>query len=49
MNPDFSQDFNLYKSTFDRSYAAMLTQKNVENNEIPIAFTSSDFKGEELN
>jgi hypothetical protein len=33
----------------DRSYIVVLTQKNVENNEVPIAFMSSAFKGEELN
>jgi hypothetical protein len=27
----------------------VLTQKNAENNEIPIAFMSLDFKGAELN
>jgi hypothetical protein len=35
--------------SFDRSYADVLTQKNVENSEIPIAFMSSAFKGEEIN
>jgi hypothetical protein len=49
MSPDFSQDFTLYTFTSDRSYAAVLTQKNAENNEIPIAFMSSAFKGENLN
>jgi hypothetical protein len=33
----------------DQSYATVLTQKNVENNEVPIAFMSSTFKGEKLN
>jgi hypothetical protein len=49
MSPDFSQDFTLYTFASDRSYVVVLTQKNVENNEIHIAFMSSDFKGEELN
>jgi len=49
MSPDFSQDFTLYTFTSDRSYAIILTQNNAENNEIPIAFMSSSFKGEELN
>jgi hypothetical protein len=49
MSPDFSQDFTLYTFSSDRSYAAVLTQKNVENNEVPIAFMSSAFKGTELN
>jgi ribonuclease HI/transposase InsO family protein len=49
MSPDFSQDFTLYTFASDRSYAAVLTQKNSENNEVPIAFMSSAFKGAELN
>jgi hypothetical protein len=49
MSPDFSQDFTLYTFTSDRSYATVLTQKNVENNKIPISFMSSAFKGAELN
>jgi hypothetical protein len=49
MSPDFSQDFTLYTFASDRSYVAVLTQKNTENNEVPIAFMSSSFKGAELN
>jgi hypothetical protein len=49
MSPDFSQDFTLYTFASDRSYAAVLTQKNSKNNEVPIAFMSSAFKGAELN
>jgi hypothetical protein len=49
MSPDFSQDFTLYTFASDRSYVVVLTQKNVESNEIPISFMSSSFKGEELN
>jgi ribonuclease HI len=49
MSPDFSQDFTLYTFASDRSYAAVLTQKKSENNEVPIAFMSSSFKGAELN
>jgi hypothetical protein len=49
MSPDFSQDFTLYTFASDRSYAVVLTQKNAENNEVPIAFMSSAFKGVELN
>jgi hypothetical protein len=48
MSPDFSQDFTLYTFAFDRSYAAVLTHNNAESNEIPIAFMSSAFKGEEI-
>jgi hypothetical protein len=49
MSPDFSQDFTLYTFASDHSYAVVLTQKNAENNEVPIAFMSSTFKGTELN
>jgi hypothetical protein len=49
MSPDFSQDFILYTFSSDCSYAAVLTQKNPENNEIPISFMSSAFKGTKLN
>jgi hypothetical protein len=49
ISPDFSRDFTLYTFASDRSYVAVLTQKNVENNEVPIAFMSSAFKGVELN
>ena len=49
MSPDFSQDFTLYTFASDHSYAAVLTQKNSENNEVPIAFMRSAFKGAELN
>jgi hypothetical protein len=49
MSPDFSQDFTLYTFASDRSYAAVLTQKNSKNNEVPIAFMSSSFKGAEIN
>jgi hypothetical protein len=49
MNPNFSQDFTLYTFASDHSYVAVLTQKNVENNEVPITFMSSAFKGAELN
>jgi ribonuclease HI/transposase InsO family protein len=49
MSPDFSKDFTLYTFASDRSYAAVLTQKNSEDNEVPIAFMSSAFKGAELN
>jgi hypothetical protein len=45
MIPDFSRDFTLYMFASNRSYAAVITQKNVENNKFPIAFMSSSFKG----
>jgi hypothetical protein len=49
MSPDFSQDFTLYTFSSDRSYVVVLTQKNVKNNEVPIAFMSSVLKGMEIN
>jgi hypothetical protein len=47
--PDFSRDFTLYTFASERSYVVVLTQKNVENNEVPISFMRSAFKGAELN
>jgi hypothetical protein len=49
MSPDFSQDFTLYTFASDRSYVVVLTQKNPENQKVPIAFIRSSFKGVELN
>ena len=49
MSPDFSQGFTLYTFASYRSYVVVLTQKNMENNEVPITFMSSTFKGMELN
>jgi hypothetical protein len=49
MSPDFLRDFTLYTFASNRSYATVLTQKNVENNEVPIAFMSLVFKGVDLN
>jgi hypothetical protein len=45
ISPDFSRYFTLYTFAFDRSYAVVLTQRNDEKNEVPIAFMSSTFKG----
>jgi hypothetical protein len=49
MSPDFSQDFTLYTFASGRSYVVVLTQKNVERNEIHIIFMRSNLKGVELN
>ena len=46
---DFNKDFILYTFTSDISYAAVLTQLNQQNNEVPISFINSNFKGAELN
>ena len=48
ISPDFSKPFILYTFASDSSYAVVLTQKNQENNEAPIAFTSSSLNGAEL-
>ena len=40
MSPDFSKEFFLYTFATDISYAAVLTQKNQEGNEVPISFMS---------
>jgi hypothetical protein len=45
MIPDFSKDFTLYTFASNKSYVAILTKKNDENNEIPISFMSFAFKG----
>ena len=39
----------MYTFAFDISYAAVLTQLNQQNSEVPISFMSSNFKGVELN
>ena len=39
----------MYTFASDSSYVAVLTQKNQENNEAPIDFTSSGLNGAELN
>ena len=39
----------MYIFTSDISYAAVLTQWNQQNIEVPISFMSSNFKGVELN
>ena len=49
LSPDFNKDFILYTFASDISYATVLTQLNQQNNEVPISFMSSNFKGAELN
>jgi hypothetical protein len=48
-SPDFSKDFFLYTFASDQSLAAVLTQKDDENNEAPISFMSTNLQGVELN
>ena len=47
VSPDFKKDFITF--AFDISYAAVLTQKNQQEDEVPIYFMSSNLKGVELN
>ena len=49
LSPHFSKDFILYTFASNISYAPVLTQLNQQNNEVPISFMSSNFKGAELN
>jgi hypothetical protein len=48
-SPDFSKDFFLYTFAFDQSLAAVLTQKDDDNNEAPVSFMSTNLQGAELN
>jgi hypothetical protein len=46
---DFNKYFFLYTFASDQSLAALLTQKDDENNEAPISFISTNLQGVELN
>ena len=46
---DFNRDFFLYTFTSDQSLAAVLTQKDDDNNEAPMSFMSTNLQGFELN
>jgi hypothetical protein len=48
-SPDFSKYFFLYTFASDQSLAAVLTQKDDDNNEAPISFMSTNLQGAELN
>jgi hypothetical protein len=48
-SPDFNRDFNLYTFASNQSLAAVLTQKDDENNEAPMSFMSTNIQGVELN
>ena len=48
MSPDFRKDIIIYTFAFDISYAVVLTQKNQQEDEVPISFMSSNLKGAEL-
>jgi hypothetical protein len=48
-SPNFNRDFSLYTFAFDQSLAAVLTQKDDDNNEAPVSFMSTNIQGVELN
>jgi hypothetical protein len=47
--PDFSKYFFLYTFASDQSLAAVLTQKDDDNNEALVSFMSTNLQGAELN
>jgi hypothetical protein len=46
---DFNRDFFLYTFASDQSLAAVLTQKDDDNNEAPVSFMSTNLQGVDLN
>jgi hypothetical protein len=48
-SPDFNRYFNLYTFASDQLLAAVLTQKDDENNESLVSFMSTNIQGVELN
>ena len=48
MSLDFSKDFFLYIIIVDTSYAAVLAQKNQDENELPISFMSVELEEAQL-
>ena len=49
VSPDFRKVLILYTFASNISYAVVLTQKNQQEDEVPISFLSSHLKGAELN
>lgn len=49
VNPNFDKELLLYTFASDVSYAAIVTQKNDDANEVPISYMSSNLQGEKLN
>ena len=47
-SPDFNRDFFLYTFASDQLLAAVLTQKDDDNNEDPMSFLSTNIQGDEL-
>jgi hypothetical protein len=48
-SPNFNRGFNLYTFSSDQSLAAVLTQKDDENNEAPVSFMRTNLQGVEIN
>ena len=48
MSLDFLREFILYTFATDTSYAAVLTQKNQDGDEVPISFVSAGLDGPQL-
>jgi hypothetical protein len=48
-SPEFSKDFFLYTFSSDQLLAVVLTQKDDDNNEALVSFTSTNIQGVELN
>ena len=48
MSPDFLKDLFLYTFATDTSYVVVLTQKNQDENEVPISFMSVGLDGPQL-
>lgn len=49
VSPNFGKEFLLYTFASNVSYAAILTQKNDNGNEVPISYMSCNLQGAELN
>jgi hypothetical protein len=48
-SPNFNRDFFLYNFAYDQSLAAVLTQKDDDNNEALVLFMSTNIQGAKLN
>jgi hypothetical protein len=48
-SPDFNRDFFLYTFASDQSLAAVLTQKDDDNNEALVSFMSTNIQGANIN
>jgi hypothetical protein len=48
-SPNFNRDFFLYTFASDQSLAAVLTQKDDDNNEYPVSFMRTNLQGSEIN